>query len=65
MLVYQHTSMANQTFFVTFMNFEFGIEILVYMYDLHVSAYGMFDEICRTKKLWEVICRHGDLASMS
>jgi hypothetical protein len=43
--------MVNQTF-LTFIDFEFGIEILVYMYVLYVFAYGVFGEICRTKKLW-------------
>jgi hypothetical protein len=64
-LVYQLTSMANQMFFLPFMDIEFGIEILVYMYVLYVSAYGVFGEICRTKKLWGVLCRHGGLVSMS
>jgi hypothetical protein len=35
--------------FVTFMDFEYGIEILVYIYVLYVSAYGMFGAIWRKK----------------
>jgi hypothetical protein len=35
------------------------------MYVLYVAAYGVFGEICRTKKLWGVLCRHGGLVSMS
>jgi hypothetical protein len=48
-LVYQLTSMANQMFFLPFMDIEFGIEILVYMYVLYVSAYGVFVKFVEQK----------------
>jgi predicted ester cyclase len=40
---------GKSNFFVAIVDIEFGIEILVYMYVLYVSAYGMFSEICRKK----------------
>jgi predicted ester cyclase len=40
---------GKSNFFVAIVDIEFGIEILVYMYVLYVSAYGVFSEICRKK----------------